>query len=377
MKVFFILDNAYPSNNPSAKRVKCYCKGLLSQSIQVEILTISQKGNPEDAEGIPYKKIGRGHNSSLASKISTFFYNIRELRNYIHASSTSEDIVFLYSDGLITGILPFIIGFKYRYIRELCEIPYYFNTLNAKLHRLFYSSIVFKAYSGVVAISESLEGYAYKHKSKKCKVVRIPILVDFEKYKSLEARNTFSDKIIFHSGSHTEEKDGFYGMLKVVGILKANYNISMQLVCTGQAPQTAKYKCLIEKFGLSSNVTFLGYISDSELLEWQSKSSLFIINKYDSFQNRYCFATKLGEYLASGKLVIATNVGEITNYLTNEKDCLLVDPGLPEIMAKEISKIYNSPAQYEAIAAKGKKVAEECFDCNKATIALADFLKSI
>lgn len=377
MKVFFILDNAFPSNNPSAKRVKCYCKGLNYHGISTEILTFSHKGNPDDSEGLFFKMIGVGHNGKLLSKIKTLYHNIRDLKQYINDNAQSDDIIFLYSDGLITGLLPLVLGKKRKYVRELCEIPYYYNNTKSRISRWFYFTIVFKLYSGVVAISESLVRCAERYKSPSCKIVKIPILVDIDKYKDTEIKHFSGEKIIFHSGSHTEEKDGFNGMIEILGILKSQYNIEVNLYCTGNKPTTNEYKYLIEKYNISANVHYLGYISDTTLLEWQRKSNFFLINKYDSFQNRYCFATKLGEYLASGKLVITTSVGEVVNYLLDNKDCIFVHPGAPTLMAQKISEVYCNPNQYEKIAANGKKIATEQFDCYKRGHDLISFLNTI
>lgn len=377
MKVFFILDNAFPSNNPSAKRVKCYCKGLNYHGIATEILTISHKGNPNENEGLAYKMIGKRHNGSTISKIKTLFINIKELKNYITKNAKSEDIVFLYSDGLITGFLPFVIGRNKKYVRELCEIPYYYDNFKARLLRWFYFSIIFKSYSGIVAISRSLAECANFYKSRTAKVVRIPILVDFEKYAGVEVEDTISNMIVFHSGSHTEEKDGFYGMVEAIGILKRDYAINISFYCTGNEPSTNEYKNIVWNYKLESDIKYLGYISDEELLEWQRKSSFFIINKYNSFQNKYCFATKLGEYLASGKLVVSTSVGEITNYLKDEVDCVFVQPDSPKLIAKRIAEIYNEPQKYKEIAANGYLLADNLFNCLKATEKLVDFLKTI
>lgn len=377
MKVFFILDNAFPSNNPSAKRVKCYCKGLNYHGVETEILTISLKGNPNESEGLPFRMIGQRHNGSMMSKIETLFVNIRKLKKYIAENAKTDDIIFLYSDGLIIGGLPYILGKNRKYVRELCEIPYYHDDLKSTFFRWFYFSIIFKVYTGVVAISESLVECANLYKSKTAKVVKIPILVDFMKYRDAKFQDTFHNMMVFHSGSHTEEKDGFNGMIETMGILKRNYDLNLTLYCTGEKPDTNEYKALINKYELESNIRYLGYISDEELLEWQRRSSFFIINKYDSFQNKYCFATKLGEYLASGKLVVATSVGEVTNYLTDGQECVFVKSGSPELMAKSIAEIYKDPQKYAKIAIRGYHFANNRFNCLKATEKLVDFLKSI
>ena len=61
-----------------------------------------------------------------------------------------------------------------------------------------------------------------------------------------------------------------------------------------------------------------------------------IINKRPNLQNRYCFATKLGEYLLTGKPVIISDVGEAKNYLKDGESAYIVDSGQPNLIAKKI-----------------------------------------
>lgn len=373
MKVFFILDNAFPSNNPSAKRVKCYSKGLNYNNIDTEILTISHKGDPSESEDLAYKMIGKGHDDTLLSKICVFFQNIIALKKYLKIASCEEDIIYLYSDGLIVGLLPILLGLKRKYVREMCEIPYYSYKLIARINRWIYLHLFFKQYDGVVAISTSLEQIANKYKNKKCKVIKIPILVDFSKYQTVTQCDN-SSNIIFHSGSHTEAKDGFYGMIESIGLLKEKYNDIVHLYCTGKEPNSESYLSIIKRFGLDNQIHYLGYISEKELLQWQETSFCFIINKYDSFQNKYCFATKLGEYLASERAVITTSIGEVIYYLKDGENAIIVEPGKPELIANSIHNLLIDNKNRQMLAHKGRILANEKFDCNKNGTILKDYL---
>lgn len=78
-----------------------------------------------------------------------------------------------------------------------------------------------------------------------------------------------------------------------------------------------------------------------------------IINKYNTQQNRYCFSTKLGEYLALKKPVIITNIGEAMNYL-NETNAYIVEPGDPQLIANNIISIINNKE-------KSKRIAENAY----------------
>lgn len=376
MKVFFVLDNAFPSNNPSAKRVKCYCKGLNAYGVETEVLTISHKGNPEESEGVSFEMIGVGHANNLVSKIYVFLKNLIALKKILINKTDRKDIIYLYSDGILNMLLPFVIRKKRKLVKEMCEIPFYGDSIRSKLYRSLYFKTSFKKYDGVVVISHALREVAENNKNQSCAIVRIPIIVDVEKYNNRN-NNPISSNVIFHSGSHTELKDGFLGMVKALGLLKEKYSLDIHFYCTGNEPDNAEYKKQIDKYSLSPNIHYLGYVTDDELISWQNKSALFIINKYDTVQNKYCFATKLGEYLASGKLVIATNVGESNYFLQNQRNAIIIQPGDPQLLCDSINWALNHPNEARTIANNGRALAINEFNIKKNGSKLRDFLLAL
>ena len=64
----------------------------------------------------------------------------------------------------------------------------------------------------------------------------------------------------------------------------------------------------------------------------------------DSEQNRYNFATKIGEYCALGKPIITTGVGEVSNYFNDGINCVFIPQHNPNIIAEKIIYLLNNPA---------------------------------
>ena len=122
---------------------------------------------------------------------------------------------------------------------------------------------------------------------------------------------------------------------------------------------------------------FTGYISDEELKENLSKASLVIINKYPNQQNTYCFSTKLGEYLAAGKPVIITNVGEAMNWLKDGESAYIVEPNDTDSLAKAIVDAFNNSEKRKMIGINGQKICKECFDYRNYGAKLQHFFNSI
>lgn len=105
-------------------------------------------------------------------------------------------------------------------------------------------------------------------------------------------------------------------------------------------------------------------------------SYMMIINKYDTQQNKYCFSTKLGEYLAFAKPIIITNVGEAMNYL-NDDNAYIVETGYPEKIAEKIVEIANNPKEALIKGQKGYELAKTTFNNFYQTGRILDFLNTI
>ena len=127
------------------------------------------------------------------------------------------------------------------------------------------------------------------------------------------------------------------------------------------SPHATEIQALITKYNLSDKLIFTGYLNEHELRKYQKNCILTIINKYETQQNKYCFSTKLGEYLALKRPVIITKVGEATFYL-NDNNAFIVSPGNPQLIAKKIIEIINNPQKSNEIASEGYKLTLKEFN---------------
>ena len=134
---------------------------------------------------------------------------------------------------------------------------------------------------------------------------------------------------------------------------------------------------IIEENEIEGFVHFLGYISNDELASYQKASSCFIINKNDTFQNKYCFPTKLGEYLLTGNVVITTDVGESNNFLVNNHNSLIVPNGDVQAMANAIVYVVDHPDESKQIGLNGKTMALTSFSPDQQGKRMAIFFNQI
>jgi len=378
----------------ASNRIKCYAKALMQVGTQVEVVTYLRTERKDTLtsngvasgvyEGIPYRYIGgiTSRRSNLFLRKWDDLVDFYRLIKYIY-SLKEGDCVICYNDFNLNT--PFIISAAHFhniiFIAEVCELPYGVSkeTHITKLKRKLTEFLQIPRYDGAIVISRALEDYVKKHTKARCILCRIPILVDFPKYSLKDLSSTQDEFYIFHAGTLFEQKDGIIGLIKACAIACKKLNYKLYFKSTGyidKSPHAEDIKKVISEYKVEKNVAFLGYLSNDELQDYLSKASLVIINKYDNQQNRYCFSTKLAEYLAASKPLIITNVGEAPYWLNNKRDSFIVEAGDVNSIATAIIELYNNDSLRETISMGGRETCKSKFDLTNYGNTLIDFLNT-
>jgi len=377
MTVYFIMRNMYPNGKASTARVRSYTKGLTEYGIECKvIIPIS----PERYGHTPINTIAEGYHENVYFKyitnspqrksnfikrqISDIIGYIKTLL-YLRKNLKKNDIVIIYEGGVLWHkiIARTVHSVHCKVVMELNEYPFV-QTPGSEKKRKRMLNTVFPMYDGFLAISENLVKLINQY-APSAKVLKVPIIVE-----SLNKDNLYIDKkkeeeaYIFHSGSLSEQKDGILGVIEAFGIACKQLNTPLKYYMTGNlndSPHAEQIKTLINKYNLHDKIIFTGYLNENELRNYQKNCNLTIINKYDTIQNKYCFATKLGEYLALKRPVIITDVGEATFYL-NDTHAYIVPHGSPQLIANKIIEIINNPQKSKQIAEEGYKLTLKEFN---------------
>lgn len=393
MKVFIITNIAFPYGMAPANRIRCYAKALSSAGIDAEVLVyrrterygISPQNTQAqgECEGVCFRYITgtplRGSNVLIRQlqdridKIRLLFVLKQELQ--------CGDIIFLYNgfDVEFNILLTYFAHCRGNKVAvDLCELPYGTGaeTKIAKKKRAKVTGRLYPQIDGIISISDALRDYASPYLNKDCRMIKIPIMVDYDYYfledKSAEEIHPF----IFHSGTLTEQKDGILGMIEAFGIACRNLPEKVRFICTGRmesSPHCREIETLIEKYSLQNRLLFIGYLSETELREYLKRASLVIINKYRTQQNKYCFSTKLGEYMAAGKTVIITDVGEAMHWLADGHDAYVVEAENNEELAKAISRCFTEPTVINRLGSTARETCRKSFDYKRYSEILRSF----
>lgn len=378
MRFFIILDNLYPQGMASSARVRSYSKGLQANGIQTTILIPEPRvryGEPKpntktsglDDYGSHYKYFG----GIIRSK----YFFIRQLQDFFGSISTllyllfilkSQDVVYLYSEKIIwersVTIVSHIKGAKVGL--EMCELPYVSENLkNTKQNRHIYFNNIVSKVDFIISISSALTDISKKY-IPLSRIIKVPILVENTSIKQNYAPPV-NFPYIFHSGTLHEQKDGICEILEAFAKASKKTSLDLHFISTGtinQATNPSQILKIIDSYQIQDKVNFLGYIDAQTLQQYQANCSMCIINKMDSLQNKYCFSTKLGEYLSFKRPVIITDIGEATKYLTNNINAYIVPTHDIQSMVDCILELLNEPTKAKSIGENGYKLTYTTFN---------------
>lgn len=372
MNILFLLSWKYPAANAATKRIQCYADGLKMHDNNVEILSIAHRA----------KNIIFFYLSVLIMPYYTL-YRIKQLKK-------KPQIILLYTFGWFTKLLLVVYGkiTSIKVVFEVNEKPY--SIVGSKRDNIlkyfvwfnnwFLTRIVYPMTDGFVVISVNLERFVSKHKSSKAKLVRIPIVVDYETYQRVDNEDSGVKPYIFHSATLNDNKDGISDVIEALGLVIKEHNQPLHFYITSKSALSStknNVQKIIDRYKIQDFVHYLGNLDEGVLQGYQKNCDFVVINKVDSEQNRYNFATKIGEYCALGKPIITTEVGEVSNFFEDAKNCLFISQNNPVLIAEKIMYLINNKDIALAIGDAAKMTAANEFDYKVNAAKLHNFFKSV
>ena len=239
---------------------------------------------------------------------------------------------------------------------KLAGIHKIFNTIHGREKKIKNSriwSLAWKMNSKIIAISEDAKRELVKNT--RIDYERIDVIyngIDMSKFKKSEVNGN----IIGTVSRLSPEKDNFT-MLEAFSKVAEEID-SARLTIAGDGPLKESLKAKVESLKLGGKVRFLGFRNDiPEVLSGFSVFALFSLTEGISIS--------LLEALASGKPVVATNVGGNPEVVVDGITGLLVPPKEPERMAEAIIKILLDKEMAGRMGEVGRKRVEEKFSLER------------
>jgi glycosyltransferase involved in cell wall biosynthesis len=188
-------------------------------------------------------------------------------------------------------------------------------------------------------------------------------------------RGLSDDMIIGYFGSVLAVK-GLAVLLRAARIVK-QVNIPFRILITGNTAKNPGLLKLIDELDLQEQVILTGYLPHEQLIDIMSVPDILVEPKIKHGENIAGFPQKLAEYLSLGKPIVASAIGDLTEFLRDRENALLCQPGDPETMAQALLELMADVTLRERLALKARETAMHYFEGKKIAGQVATALAQI
>lgn len=219
-------------------------------------------------------------------------------------------------------------------------------------------------YAGAVSISRFLSEWTIRETARRrrpCALIEVPILVDIDEIRP--GSSSAGDPVVLFAGAPDYDETIRF-ILEALQIVWRSQPRT-RLVVTGANPAEPAARWLrdvVDDGGLDERVEIAGYLSRGDLLERYATADALLIPLFNDTRSQARFPTKLGEYLASGRPVVSSRVGEVGRFLEDGVTAYLAAPDEVAAFAGRICAVLDDPVSAAIVGAAGRRRARECFD---------------
>ena len=384
----------FPSGGAGASYLNLFCRGLKSNGCKISVLLLKGYafGNfsPNESrknitsEGIPYTYLGlrkRPENQFLKlldeflsiSRLIIFLVSLLKNRHSVSLLVFNSEIqynlpIFLITKPLGIRVFKFVAEiidkseFKGSFLRQIKRYGHLFNF--RYLNRTSDKMILFSYYLKDLYLQM---GYLEEN------IFVQPNLTDFEYWKPVATKIKYT---LGYSGA-PYQKDGLSDLFRAMSMLNGDLS-NISLLVIGDAPfgksliPDLRLEC--ERLGLSGKVTFTGLVQSSKVKHYLSECEILTITRPSTIQTQAGFPTKLGEYFASGKPILATDFGDMGRYFKNGSEIVMAECGNPQSIANKLHWMLQNRNELELISKNGFERAKKLLEYRSSVTKIHNFL---
>ena len=395
-RIIVLCNYPFPVGMAPTSRILAYAQGFICHDLICEVLSFAPKarlGNEDRnsksvVNGVTYhssviydlssSKLQRVFVDLRFSKLKTINLLIKERKKI------KIDLVLISFDNLqhLLFFVPILwmLGFKLAFISD--EFPPEIRKLRSKISffNKFFYSIIHEVFLFRITMTKTLKDYYNKEFGDKPTYI-MNTIVDTNRFncKEVETKYIVFDKndriMLCYMGNMELEKDNVDNIIMAISLLKMKFpNIGLHLYGTPNEKARAKIENMIANYELESHVQYKGRIQSNEVPDVLIRYDVLVTSQPKTIRAAGGFPTKLGEYLMTGVPTIATDVGEINEYVKDGIHLFLVEPENPNAYAERLEYILKNYNQAIEIAMTAKAYVKDNFSCINVTKEVVSFI---
>ena len=328
MKLFYIVNININNNTARSVQVKSNSISFFS------ILGDSFKLVTPDKTNYPFSKyLNSGKSIRESSKKRKIIFHFK---TFFFLMFKSREII-IYSRNISIITISSLLGYKC-----IWEAHDKLKNIN-----IFFLKYLLSKKIKIVSISKSLKNYlvkAYNLDKEKVLVAHDGVFVDrYDNYRKINKEKlredlklpTENNFILMHTGSLYEGRG-----IELFEIILKKFNDIYMVQVGGTEEDIEKWK---SKYGKYKNMIFFGHQSNDVLIKFQMCADLLFLPMTRNNPIWWCTSPmKLFEYMATGKPILSTNIGSISEVL-NEMNSIQFDPSKEDSLVNSITNFIKNP----------------------------------
>ncbi len=365
-------------------------RNLLEPLIEKDLVTVNnliyQKDNLEkigkegELNNIHFRVIGF-RLKNIFSVFGFVFKGMGFLRK--RKQKGQKNIIYSYSYPDVKNIFFIIYGriIGYKVVFDIVEDHKYMAHVGFINKMRIKSSLFFFKYSrnladAMVGISDHLYKLSRTTTQDKIPSYLIPITVNLRYFTNINTDTNKKELKIFYGGSFGK-KDGLEYLVSAFDeVSKVHDNVQLILTGMGHKLDMDRIFSQIDKVQHKERILYKGFLSTEEYYKTLNECDIFCMTRVNSEFANAGFPFKLGEFLASGKAVVATSVGDVPNYLFNDINAMVIKPDSTEELIDALLLLIEDPEKRKVIGAEARKTAEKCFDSDTIGLKLLSIFQA-
>ena len=375
INLIFMGGFTYPHGMAATKRIQNTINAIKECS-DVEMRVILQRQSSQENnfsgvhEGTPYETVmGDLFRVKLFVSLPILYSKTKSALKRAYQLD-KENVIYFYGPLFIDSVIPLKYAKKlgYKIVFDVIEdfgqakgVSYsFFHYLRIILADMF-STHIKRLASGIIVISSYLENQCRELTQGKTPLHYMSVSVDMnlfpEKPSSKKSMTTF-----FYAGSFGK-KDGILILLDAFDKLAEKHeNIFLALTGRGDSQAMDELLVRVEKSPYKARIDYKGYLNDRDYNVLLNDVDILCMTRVDLAFANAGFPFKLGEFLATGKPVIASRVSDVGRFLSDRENAMLVKAGSSDEVCKAAEFLLADPKAARTIGEKGRKVANKSFN---------------
>ncbi len=378
--VLIVVDFGFPHGSGGSSRAVNYARGLQAAGARVKVICVEPSGQGSVTlnaaargvyGGVPFEyTYGRTTRPASAAhrrvlKLAKWPRFMLAVRRWAFDVG-GVDAVLVYSRSLpwiaAAWLMCRLLGATL--LHEDCELPFVWKaeTTSMLVKRWLYHHVAYKAFDGCLVISTYLEAYCRPYLRRGAGTLLVPILVDVDAVApDTDAAGRPDDRLAYCGYMNHPEVEA---VVAAFARLADDFpGLSLQLIGGSLRPEAIPALLTrIQDLGLTDRVELAGRVGRDDLFTLLRGARILMLPRATAPFSQAGLPTKVGEYLATGRPVVVTAVGDLPLYLTDGVDAYFAKSDDPEVFGERLRDALLRPEEASEIGRRGRETARQRFD---------------